>query len=143
MGKIYRVKVDDEVFMVEIEEVSQTPYVKNVEQVREEASLVNEKKKEVPLAPQSPPTEPKKEVVPQPKEKGSGGSVVRAPLPGKVLVVKVKPGDKVKKGDLLLTIEAMKMENEIFAGEEHTVKEVYVKPGDTVEENALLIKYED
>lgn len=50
MGKIYRVKVDDEVFMVEIEAVSQTPYVKNVEQVREEASLVNEKKKEVPFS---------------------------------------------------------------------------------------------
>ena len=140
MSKIYRVKVDDEVFMVEIEEVSQTPYVKNVEQVKGEAPAVSEKQKETPAAPVA---EPKKEAAPQPKEKSVGGAVVRAPLPGKVLVVKVKPGDKVKKGDLLLTIEAMKMENEIFAGEEYTVKEVYVKPGDNVEENAILITYED
>ena len=54
--------------------------------------------------------------------------LITSPLPGKILGVKVTAGDKVKEGDLLLTIEAMKMENEIVATVNGTVTEVMAKP---------------
>jgi biotin carboxyl carrier protein len=58
---------------------------------------------------------------------------VSSPLPGKVLAVRAQVGQKVKRGDLLLVIEAMKMENEIFAGEAGTVRQVHVSVGQSVE----------
>lgn len=60
----------------------------------------------------------------------SGGLMVKAPMPGLVLRIQVKEGDKVAKNDLLLVMEAMKMENEIFAPIAGTVAKVCVKPGD-------------
>jgi glutaconyl-CoA decarboxylase len=66
--------------------------------------------------------------------------VVRAPIPGKILKVCVKPGDSVKKGDILLILEAMKMENEIFAPISGVVKEVRASTDTQVEfEDALVI----
>jgi biotin carboxyl carrier protein len=59
--------------------------------------------------------------------------MVSSPLPGKVLAVRAQVGQKVKRGDLLLVIEAMKMENEIFAGEAGTVRKVHVTSGQSVE----------
>ncbi len=65
---------------------------------------------------------------------------VSSPMPGKVVSVKVSPGDKVKKGDVLLVIEAMKMENEIHSPIDGTVGEIYVREGDQVNPEECLIK---
>jgi len=65
--------------------------------------------------------------------------VITSPLPGKILAVKVTTGQKVKEGDLLLTIEAMKMENEIVAPIDGTVSEIAVKPQATVQIGDNLI----
>ena len=61
-------------------------------------------------------------------------------MPGKVVSVKVSPGDKVKKGDVLLIVEAMKMENEIHSPIDGTVEEVYVREGDQVNPDECLMK---
>ena len=63
-----------------------------------------------------------------------------SPMPGKVVKVKVAPGDTVKKGDLLLVVEAMKMENNIIATKEGTVERVMIKPGDMVDPAMELVK---
>jgi glutaconyl-CoA decarboxylase len=60
-------------------------------------------------------------------------------MPGKVLDVKVSVGDSVNSGDLVLMLEAMKMENEIFAPLAGTVKEVRVRSGDSVNTGDVLI----
>ena len=60
-------------------------------------------------------------------------------MPGNILDVKVKPGDTVKSGDLLVILEAMKMENEILAPSDGTVASVNVRKGDTVNSNDLLV----
>jgi glutaconyl-CoA decarboxylase len=60
-------------------------------------------------------------------------------MPGKVLDVKVSVGDSVNNGDLVLMLEAMKMENEIFAPLAGTVKEVRVRSGDSVNTGDVLI----
>jgi glutaconyl-CoA decarboxylase len=59
-------------------------------------------------------------------------STVKAPMPGTVLAVKVSAGQSVKRGDVLLILEAMKMENEICALADATVNQVRVKAGSTV-----------
>ena len=72
----------------------------------------------------------------------AGGKTIVAQLPGKVLKVLVKPGDRVKKGDVVLTIESMKMEVEIFAETDGVIKEVRVKPGDAVNTGDVLVVME-
>ncbi len=62
-----------------------------------------------------------------------------APMPGKVVKVNVKPGDKVKRGTILLVVEAMKMENNIIASGEAVVEKIAVKEGDMVDTNLQLI----
>ena len=74
-----------------------------------------------------------------PKAAGGQGSVkVNAPMPGKILAVKANAGQAVKKGDVILVLEAMKMENEVVAPEDGTVASVNVAVGDSVEAGAVL-----
>jgi biotin carboxyl carrier protein len=67
---------------------------------------------------------------------------IKAPLPGTIIQVLVKPGEKVAMGQKLLTMEAMKMENNVTAEKDGTVRTVNVKPGDTVMQNDILIEIE-
>ena len=70
---------------------------------------------------------------------GAAGSiVVAAPMPGKILGVKASAGQAVKKGQVLLVLEAMKMENEIVAPQDGTVATINVNVGDSVEPGATL-----
>lgn len=69
----------------------------------------------------------------------AGANTVNAPMPGKVIAVAVTVGQTVKKGDLLLTLEAMKMENEIFAQADAVVSEVLVEAGQTVPAGGPMI----
>lgn len=67
-----------------------------------------------------------------------GNVAVTAPMPGKILAVKAKEGDSVKAGDVLLVLEAMKMENDIVAPQDGVVASINVKVGDSVESGAKL-----
>jgi len=69
--------------------------------------------------------------------------IVTSPLPGKIVNVKVSAGQKVKEGDLLLTIEAMKMENEIVAPVTGTVTAVAVAADATVQIGDNLVSIEE
>lgn len=71
-----------------------------------------------------------------------GGFKVMAPLPGTILEIHVKPGDQIKKGQNIITMEAMKMENNVLAEKEGTVKAVKVAQGDSVLQDDLLIEME-
>ena len=62
----------------------------------------------------------------------AGATTVKAPMPGKILSVAVSAGQAVKKGDLLLVLEAMKMQNEIYAPQDATVSQVRVSANQTV-----------
>ena len=67
------------------------------------------------------------------------GDAVTAPMPGNILKVNVTPGEAVKEGDVLVVLEAMKMENEILAPKACTVKQVLVSKGSTVDTGATLV----
>lgn len=84
-----------------------------------------------PVAPSAP--------APAPAASGNEGSIkVVAPMPGKILSVKTSVGAAVKKGEVILILEAMKMENEVVAPEDGTVASISVSDGASVESGDVL-----
>ena len=75
----------------------------------------------------------------QPAAPAGAGAPVKAPLPGTVTEIKVQQGQQVNVGDVVLVLEAMKMQNNIEAEYAGTVTSITVKPGDTVMEGAVLM----
>ena len=69
----------------------------------------------------------------------TGGTTVAAPMPGNILKVNVTVGQTVKEGELICVLEAMKMENEIYAPKAGTVAQVLVSKGSTVDTGATLV----
>ena len=106
--KKYRVNVNGSIYEVEIEEMS------------------------APATMSAPAAAPKAAPAP------AGGNAVKAPMPGTILDVKVQNGQRVKKGQVLVILEAMKMENEIQAPCDGTVSGLNVRKGDSVETRALI-----
>ncbi len=72
----------------------------------------------------------------------TGGGRIEAPIPGKVVAVRVAEGDRVRPGQALVVLEAMKMENELAAEKEGVVARVHVEPGMAVEAGMILVELE-
>lgn len=89
----------------------------------------------VAAAPKAPEQAP---AAPAPTTGAAGSVKVSSPMPGKIISVKVAVGQAVKKGDVILILEAMKMENEIVAPQAGTVASINVTAGQTVEAGTLL-----
>ena len=75
---------------------------------------------------------------PVPAAGGAGSVKVSSPMPGKILAVKANVGDSVKKGQVILILEAMKMENEVVAPEDGTIASIDVTVGASVESGDTL-----
>lgn len=75
---------------------------------------------------------------PAPAAGGAGSVKVSSPMPGKILAVKANVGDSVKKGQVILILEAMKMENEVVAPEDGTIASIDVTVGASVESGDTL-----
>lgn len=69
----------------------------------------------------------------------AGSAIIEAPMPGKVVEVKVKVGDAVTSGQAIVVVEAMKMQNELASPIDGVVKEIKVSAGDTVESGKVLV----
>ena len=108
--KKYRVNVNGTVYEVELEEITGS-------------------------APAAAPAAPAAAAA---RTAAAGGERICAPMPGNILSVNVAAGDAVKKGDVLMILEAMKMENEIMAPCDGTVTSVSVTKGAAVESGTLL-----
>ena len=115
--------------------VNGTPYNVTVEEGTSSAAPVASAPAPAPAAAPAPQAAPK--AVPAP---AAAGSVkVDAPMPGNILDVKVSNGTAVKAGQVLVILEAMKMENEIVAPQDGTVASINVNKGDTVEAGQAII----
>ena len=110
--KIYKIKVNGKAYRVELEEIEQV-----------DSAPLEEKRKQ----------ETKKLV------NNDGGKEVVSPIQGQVTNVKVKVGDKVQKGDVLLIVEAMKLENEVVSPFEGQVAEILVTKGQNVKAKEPII----
>ena len=92
-----------------------------------------------PAAPKTTPASVKKVAPKAAASAGAQGGVkVNAPMPGKILGIKANAGQAVKKGQVLLILEAMKMENEIVAPQDGTVASINVSVGEQVEAGAVI-----
>jgi len=147
----YVVKIGNTTYEVEVERVSEDVFKAfiNGKEVQVTVSAVTTTPTQpASMTPAPTPTTPTQvspaqpAVTPTPAPAPAGGKTITAQLPGKVLKVLVKPGDRVKKGDVVLTIESMKMEVEVFAEADGIIKEVRVKPGDTVNAGDVLVVME-
>ena len=122
MSNKYRVVVDGTAYTVEVESLGAGAAM--------------------PAMPAAPVAAPAPAAVPAPAPAPAApaeGSQVVAPMPGKILNVKVNVGDSVNEGDLVLLLEAMKMENEVFASATGKVVQIPVKSGDTVNTGDVLM----
>ena len=130
-GSQYKVEIiNEQKNLIELE-VNGTPYTVQIERP-EKSKLITSKPAAAPVTPEGTP------VVAQTKVKGPGGTV-KSPLPGVILSVNVKVGDKVKIGSKLMVLEAMKMENTISSDWDGTVLEIKVEKGASVLEGAELV----
>ena len=93
-------------------------------------------------APAAKPAAPIPAATPVQKASAQGNISVTAPMPGKVLAVKVNVGDSVKSGTPVLVLEAMKMENDIVAPKDGKVVAIHVNVVDSVESGAVLVSLE-
>ena len=93
---------------------------------------------EAPVAAAAPAAAPAAAAPAAPAVTGAGEAVT-APMPGNILKVNVSAGDTVKEGQVLVVLEAMKMENEIFAPKAGTVAQVLVNKGASVDTGAALV----
>ncbi len=118
--------------------VNGTPYNVTVEDATGSVAPVASAPAPTPAA--APASAPAPAPAAAPAAPAAAGSVsVDAPMPGNILDIKVSNGASVKAGDVLLILEAMKMENEIVAPQDGTVASVNVNKGDTVEAGQTLV----
>lgn len=115
--KNYKITVNGKVYEVQVEEVTNSSTVNKINTnstTSEQVMTKNNREKE-------------------------GKISITAPIPGKVNSIKTSLGSNVKKGDVLIVLEAMKMENEIVASEDGVIASIDVREGETVESGAVLL----
>lgn len=139
-GSPYRVvvsKADGETIELE---VNGTPFTVELEQ-KVKKPLAGIKRPSKEAAPAPTPKSTTTPLVTRPSVP-RGQNIVQSPLPGIILDLKCKVGDSVKKGQTLMILEAMKMENNILANTNGTISQVLVNKGDSVLEGADLVVIE-
>jgi len=129
--KKYKIMVNGRCYDVEVEEVSGSPRASTPVVTRPAQPVFPPK----PTAVVNPTTGSSK---PETKEKAPG--LIKSPLPGVIVNVLAQPGKSFSKGETLLTVEAMKMENEILAPYNCLVQEVFVAPAKAVQTGDPLIR---
>ena len=124
--KKFNITVNGQAYEVEVEEVGGAV-----------SAAPAPKAAPAPAAAPAPKAAPAPAAAPAPK--AAGAATVSAPMPGKIMSVAVKPGDAVKRGQVLLILEAMKMQNEIMAPGDGKVADVRVAAGQSVNTGDVMV----
>jgi pyruvate carboxylase subunit B len=139
--RTFNVFVDGEYYAVDVEEVGGAPVITSITPA---APAITPRPSVVPppppkaapapaAAPQAAPAPSKAAAVP------TGGTTIEAPMPGMIIRYEVKEGDSVKEGDVVLVLEAMKMENSITTPVSGTIKKINFKDGESVQKGDVLL----
>ena len=131
--KKFKVTANGKAYEVEVEEMGGAPAAAPAPQVAAAPA---------PAAPApTPAAAPAPAATPAPAVGGpipEGAITVKAPMPGKISALKAEAGKAVKRGDIILVLEAMKMQNDITATADGTLHEIRVNPGDNVKTGDVL-----
>jgi biotin carboxyl carrier protein len=131
----FTIKVHGKLYTVELAKiVRQEPFSVRVNNAIIKVELKSAREKTIAMHPLFSSV-----LIQAPTKKIVGGGVVTAPMAGKIISVKVKRGDSVKEGDVLCTLEAMKMENEVTAPKNGIVEEITIQEGKTVNADDILV----
>ena len=129
--KKYKITVNGQTYEVEVEEIGGT--------VAQTAPATEP----TPAAPETKQPKPQPKPEAKPKTSGTAGkNKITAPMPGTIMSIKKKPGDKIQKGDVIMILEAMKMENEIVAPEDGTITSIDTSEGASVNTGDILATFE-
>lgn len=132
---IYKVTLNGKIYEVEVEKGEA------VIQAEYEAALPTVAQTAAPIAAAAQPAQTAQSATPVAAPAATGGAnAIKAPMPGNINAVKVTSGQAVKNGDVLIILEAMKMENEIVADKDGKVGQIFVQKGATVDTGAPLIE---
>ena len=128
---IYKVTLNGKIYEVEVEKgeaVIQSEYEAALPQSAPAAATVAQAPVQTATPAQSAPAA------------AAGANAIVAPMPGTINAVKVTSGQQVKKGEVLVILEAMKMENEIYADKDGKIGQVFVQKGASVQTGAPLVE---
>ena len=131
--KKFKVTVNGKAYEVEVEEMGGAPAAAPAPQAAAAPAQA------APAAPAAPAPAPA--ATPAPAVGGpipEGAITVKAPMPGKISALKAEAGKAVKRGDIILVLEAMKMQNDITATADGTLHEIRVNPGDNLKNGDVL-----
>ncbi|MFW5790162.1 MAG: biotin/lipoyl-containing protein [Bacillota bacterium] len=132
MSKKFKITVEGKSYEVEVEELGSG----NTSNPSTAQTIQSTERVQAPAPKKSPASSSKQQPA------ATGGGVVEAPMAGKIIDVKVSKNQAVKQGDLIIVLEAMKMENEIYAPAAGEVTEIMVAADDSVNSGDSLLKIE-
>jgi biotin carboxyl carrier protein len=145
----YHIKIEDHTYEVEILDLHARPIIAIVDGERFEVEPQNGQSQGLIALSSTSPAERTNLLKSQPAltpaigASSGSDSLVRAPIPGVIVALLVRPGDQVSHGQELCTIEAMKMRNNIRASHPGQIAEVLVSVGQTVNHNDPLMRFEE
>lgn len=128
--KKFKVTVNGQSYEVEVEEIGS---VTAAAPVPAAATPVSAAPAVTPAAVKAPAATAPKEPIPE------GAPTIKAPMPGKISALKAEPGQTVARGDVVVVLEAMKMQNDITAPQDGTIVELRVQVGDSVKTGDILV----
>ena len=139
-----KVVIDGQTYQVDVEDIHARPVIAVIEGERYE--VWPEAEASAPAAALPAAAAPEQVVASapapaQPQTSAGGGKTMPAPLPGVIIAIAVKPGDKVTKGQELCTLEAMKMKNAIRSNRDGVIASVEVSVGDQVSHGQVLMTF--
>ena len=141
----FRIKIEDQWYDVEIGDLTSSTVEVTVNGESFSIQIEAAQQDQIP----NPRTQRSSEPITQqtsldvaPSRTKGNETILRSPMPGKVMAITVRPGDSVSEGDEVCVVEAMKMEQSIRAPRNGIVKEIHVQPLDSVNANDPLVELE-